>query len=462
MMCASVVFVVASLLRRLLPIALAFALALSSGVRAHGAMVLPRQRGALQQSRYIPSTIDPDAPRDFYPHFPAGVKNDLEGVGEDSQKQAAGSRGWYPYDPYDPNFVWRAGVCGDTVAGPQHHLIGGEFYHGAQLVARYRQGATIGIGLSLIAHHNGFIEAHLCDVSKCPGGDISKECFVSSACTQLNRAVNPECDSGTSMHCGPIDRNYPGRWYMPCTTNSALGYDYYPPEYATFQLPSNFFCEHCVLQWYWAAANDCNPPGVLDYFDGPDRPDWQQCPGQGDARGGVTRNKQPCGGPEYFAEEYYQCADVQIVPLSGARSGVPQPVSAEALELSPQATSTASGDENAGRSYARMKQFGDGVFESLLFWADNIPSRALKHDTIVDISVYKRVGVEAKVTRNVDEVQFYVDGEVVHTARSAPYFMFRTSDAIPAYWDDVPVNRPVTIGASADGEMAEVTVTFVR
>eukprot|EP00178_Gracilaria_changii_P001405 TRINITY_DN1198_c0_g2_i1.p2 TRINITY_DN1198_c0_g2~~TRINITY_DN1198_c0_g2_i1.p2 ORF type:complete len:348 (-),score=70.22 TRINITY_DN1198_c0_g2_i1:4-936(-) len=310
------------------------------------------------------------------------------------------------------------------------------------------------------------MEAHVCDVTKCAGGDISKECFLSGACIQLHRARNAECDSGSSMKCGPIDRNYPGRWYLPCSDpNSPLGYDAYAPEYATFQLPHDFYCEHCVLQWYWAAANGCNPPGVLDYFDGPDRPDWQQCAGQGDARGGVTRNKKPCGGTQYFAEEYYQCADIQIVPLSGARSGAPRAVAADELQLSASAEpEPVAGSDlgNEGRNYPRMSQFGDGVFEQLLLWADNIPSRALQDGSVVDVSVYKRVGIEATVSAPVAQVEFFVDGELVYTAPSAPYFLFRASDAVPAYWDDVIVNRPVTIAAMANGEQAQVTVTFVR
>ncbi|CAN8076940.1 unnamed protein product [Agarophyton chilense] len=453
-MCAPSLVVFACVLVYVLPV-----------VYSHGIMVLPRQRGALPQSRYVPITLDSNAPKDHYPHFPAGRKSDTPGAGKLSQEKAAGSRGWYPYNPYDPNFTFRAGVCGDTVNGEQEHLLGGKFYNNAKIVAQYRQGDTIGIGHSIVSHHNGFIEVHLCDVTKCSGGDISKQCFLSGACVQLYRAPNEACDSGTSMACGPIDRNYPGRWYLPCSNpNSPLGYDAYPPEYATFQLPPDVFCEHCVLQWYWVTANRCNPPGVLDYFDGPDRPDWQQCAGQGGARGGVTRNKKPCGGTQYFAEEYYQCADIQIMPLSGARSDAPLAVSVQDLEpsASPSPSLLQQVDENDDINDARMSQYGDGIFDQLLLWADNNTSRALQHDSVVDVSEYERVGIEATMSAPVDQVEFFVDDELVYTASSAPYFIFRSSDSIPAYWDDIPVNRPLTIATMANGEVAQMTVTFVR
>ncbi|CAN8077314.1 unnamed protein product [Agarophyton chilense] len=410
-------------------------------------MVEPRQRGALLESEFVPFTIDSKAPRDYYVVFPAGIKTGSKLTGKQSQQIAAGAEGWCPYDPYDRKFVWRAGVCGDAVWRQQDHLKGGEYYYNGTIVSRYRQGGTIGIGTVITAHHNGFMEVHVCDTAKCPNGDISRQCFINGGCMQLNRAPNAVCDSGKSMKCGPIDRNFPGRWYLPCSHNIMAGYDYYSPEYATFQLPPDLFCKHCVLQWYWVSANDCNPPGVLDYFDGPDGPTWGTCPGQGDARGGVTRNKEPCGGPELLAEEYYQCADIAIEPLEGGRSAAP--LKSAASEVAKRST---------GRRLPRVPEHGKGVFKELVLWADKVPSRALRNGSVVDVSVYSRIGIEALVNKAVPKVEFYLDNKLVYTGHHSPYFLYRDTQGVPSYWDNKTVNREVTVGAAAKGEAIKVTV----
>ncbi|PXF44460.1 hypothetical protein BWQ96_05788 [Gracilariopsis chorda] len=287
---------------------------------SHGLMVLPRQRGALRKLRYIPYDIDRRAPRDYDKHYPAGDKADVPGAGKRSQEKAAGGGGWTPYNPYDANFRWRSGVCGDKVRGRQEHLKGGKFYHNGMIVAWYLQGDTIGIEHSIVSNHNGFVEVHVCDVSKCPGGDISKECFLNGACTALRRAHNPTCDSGRSMHCGPIDRYNPTRWYLPCSQKNGMGYDIFEAKYATFRLPSHLYCQHCVLQWYWVTANSCSPPGLNNYFTGPDRPHWGKCKGQAGMRGGFGRRKRTCGGRDEFPEEYVQCADISILPRGSTTS----------------------------------------------------------------------------------------------------------------------------------------------
>lgn len=442
---------------------------------AHGLMDLPRQRGAFPQSKYTVGALDPKAPQDFYPHFPAGEKNDRPGAGKLSQEIAAGERGWYPYDPYDPDFTWRAGVCGDPASGAQEHLKGGKFYNGGRIVATYRQGGVIGLGLSIVAHHNGFVEAHVCDTAKCEGGDISKECFRAGGCVQLKRAYQPECESRLSTQCGPIDQRYPGRWYLPCSAdNTGRGWDYFPPQFATFRLPDALHCEHCVLQWYWVGANTCNPPGVLDYYDGPHGPlSWGACRGQGGARGGVTRNKKPCGGTENFAEEYYQCADIRIERVDGGRSA-PRAVSAAAAdddaEADAGALATAGpvpellGDVelSVGRSTPRKPLGAEGKLRGLLLWADNIPSRMLTDGAVVNVRPYDRIGVEAVVNEgeSVEQVTFSVDGTDSYVGRSAPFFLYRDSNAVPFYWRRYPVNRAVAIRAESGGDVVEVSVTF--
>lgn len=282
---------------------------LFGGGDAHGLLSDPRQRGALKISNHITQSIDVSAPQDYECHFPSGDKSIRPGAGYESVRRDAGYY-WTPYEPLNPGFRWRCGVCGDELYGAQHHLRGGKYYGDGRRVRTYEQGSIVFFESEIVTHHNGFYEFYVCDIDRC-GNDISARCFEHGHCTRLLRARGP-CDSGDHRRCGPIDRNYPGRWYLPCggTEPHLMGGQQLSLAYL---LPPWLTCEHCVIQWYWTAANTCNPPGVQEYFTGPDAPRWGDCRGQGGARGGWSSNKGLCGG-EHFPEEYWQCADVRIVP----------------------------------------------------------------------------------------------------------------------------------------------------
>lgn len=310
-------------------------------VIGHGSMTVPLPRGSLStKDSYVPGGFDPSAPVDYKPHFPAGDKTASPGSGLKSQIYAAGPPGWVPFMPLSPTFRWRSGVCGDSRSPNQEHLRGGKYYHNGKIVGTYAQGEEISIEVKINAHHNGFIEVHLCDVEKC-NGEISELCFKKGHCVQLQRAENKECDGGMSKRCAPIDRNYPGRWYFPCSTVPADGKHiefYGENDRISYMLPKDLHCEHCVLQWFWTAANSCNPPGVIEYFDGPDRPrNWGNCPGQGGAIGGVARNHKTCG-VDKFPEEYLQCSDIKILPDEGGDSDPstkPEPTISQKILLKP-------------------------------------------------------------------------------------------------------------------------------
>lgn len=78
-----------------------------------------------------------------------------------------------------------------------------------------------------------------------------------------------------------------------------------------YKLPKGFSCKHCVIQWYWATANSCNPPGFAEYFEKYPMPGWGKCPGDGGAFGGRNPTMAKCGGSK-FPEEFWMCADVRI------------------------------------------------------------------------------------------------------------------------------------------------------
>lgn len=296
---------------------------------AHGCMNTPNQRGTLAgrgrsgQARCSSRVIDWNAEVDYLAHFPAGPRTGRPGEGIAYQRRMAGRFGWVPFEPLKRGFRWRAGVCGDTKSRREAHRKGGKYFHHGMTAASYPEGGVISLGLTVNAHHNGFIELHICNADRC-GGDISESCFRNGFCRQLLRARVPSCDSGYNRYCAPIDPRYPGRWYLPCSNWPLNDYamDHWGvggKGHVKYQLPRGFTCNHCVLQWFWTAANTCNPPGVREYFKSRYGPkNWGRCKGQGGARGGYIDRNKPCGGRD-FPEEYLQCADIKVYPRGGSK-----------------------------------------------------------------------------------------------------------------------------------------------
>lgn len=288
-----------------------------SSVAGHGFMSFPNVRGALNDGvAGVTNNVNKSADIDYYIHYPAGDKRQIKGAGKNYQKNQYKGKPWVPFNPTDRSFVWRSGVCGDRKENnfPHDHLRGGKFYNNAQIVADFAVGGVIDVTMTFNAHHNGFFQLYVCDVSKC-GGEINENCFRNRHCQKLLRARNKKCDSNKSKQCGPIDRNYPERWYLPCESAAdkvpGSARKTYGKGTILYQLPKNLRCDHCVLHWYWTSANNCNPPGVREYFTGLDRPKaWDKtCKGQANARGGYSKNRE-CG--EKFPEEYYLCSDIRI------------------------------------------------------------------------------------------------------------------------------------------------------
>lgn len=198
---------------------------------------------------------------------------------------------------------------------------GGEFYYPPEDPFRtktFEQGEVIDIEINVVSHHNGYFEFYICNLDTCSTDDISTQCFHSGHCEKLLRAPS-YCDSGDSQDCGPIDPNNPGRWYLPCGLFPKGQSLYGGKEKGSmkYQLPADLVCDHCVVQWYWTAANTCNPPGVVEYFESENAPRWPPCQGQGGAIGGYTAVQAPCHGDK-FPEEYWQCSDIRIIPHSSS------------------------------------------------------------------------------------------------------------------------------------------------
>lgn len=449
-------------------------LLLLGSAAAHGVIEEPPQRGCLRgESDFCRRKVSDDAPTDWNMHFPAGDKSFSPGAGQRSQRRAAGSRGWTPFTPLKPNFRWRAGVCGDDMEKRESpHVRGGEYYFNGMVSKTYSQGSVIDISLNIVGYHNGVIEFHLCDVSKCDG-EISQKCFrTPGACHQLQRAVTSDCESGANRRCGPIDRQYPGRWYLPCANYPEVNVmDRFANGAIRYKLPDNVNCEHCVLQWYWAAANQCNPPGLREYFEGPNRPkNWGRCRGESGAEGGYASYMGTCGG-DRFAEEYLQCADVRILPRNGRSATRAPPVSRRSTR--PMTTRRRRNPPGNGSNNGRGQERGSGKncgpynlaqgfasgygrLRDIVLRGDGCRQVSLNKVSYVDIRKFKWIAIEAIVEDGVRSVEFKINGNVMSTDRESPMLMFNGP------WLRPIVNRPMTITITADGDMDSTTVTLTK
>lgn len=278
-------------------------------VQGHGCVVDPRCRATLRtNSITVPDLNLPDIPSDDCPHC-------LNGGGKGAVILAAKNK-WTPWEPLNDKLPFRhdTGLCGDPVADsvPRAHEVGGRFGPPKSLpfVATYKSGSVIEMTADITTNHNGFFEFIICDVTKC-GGDIRESCFKKGHCHLLKRVKTPECESQKSRECGPVDPAYPGRWYVPCRKGGHVGEHFMGGKHMRYQLPAGFNSDHAVLQWYWATANSCNPPGFIEYFERYPMPGWGKCGGDGGAIGGRNPTLSKCGGST-FPEEFWMCADVQV------------------------------------------------------------------------------------------------------------------------------------------------------
>lgn len=297
--------------------------------QGHALIYDPPARGALtMQTPLTLRTVDKNAPEFFHAYWPSGVSGDLSiNNGKENQIETLDGHPYQSFEPQDEAYRWPLGVCGDYRAGDQVRLRGGIYYFGGKIVQTYVEGSIIDIGLNMQAHHRGYMEFHMCDVSKC-GGEISEECFrIPGACHSLKRAVSPACESGATSRCLPIDKSFPERWYVPCSLKhkfymenmdslEAQGiaenriFESWDAGTIQYKLPEGFRCDHCVLHFHWVTGNSCNAPGVREYFTGTSTeeiqpPEHLKC--------AFDTRHNTCGVDRY-PEQYFSCSDVRILP----------------------------------------------------------------------------------------------------------------------------------------------------
>lgn len=153
-------------------------------------------------------------------------------------------------------------------------------------VKTYEAGSVASFEYDLTTPHGGFFEFFLCDTTAT--GDISRSSFTNGDCHQLKRVPNGICDSGSDARCGPIDPEYPGRWYHPCRVSDSLDQDFIVGGKAgtmLYQIP-DVKMDKAVVHAYWQSSNNCNPDGLKEYFQNGGWSAIGNCAGDGGTVGG--------------------------------------------------------------------------------------------------------------------------------------------------------------------------------
>lgn len=450
---------------------------------AHGSVVDPPCRGCTNGYKFWPIPIYAKGDKtDNRAHFPAGDKSVSPGAGLRSQIHAAGYKGWMPYEPTKPGFKFRTGPCGDALwQNPGDHVKGGKYYNGGKTHKVFNQGGQISIDIIIIEHHNGFSEFRLCDAYKC-GGDITNNCLRDSRkCRLLERAHVPSCESRYDKGCGPIDLKHPERWYHPCRGN--MENDFYGNGKMVFKLPSDFYCNHCVLQWHWTAANSCNPPGVIDYFQGAHGPKWGNCKGQGGAVGGFRSDNVFCGGGN-FAEEYVQCSDIKILSNNGGGAshsdsggrgagngfgdGGGGGQSSDSHSANGGNFDSRRESDTVGEEIAPITVSGgnnsEGRIEKIGIYADGeeIGFAYSKNKVVVDMNQFNEITFTAHLFGLNNEAKFFIDGDFKWTDHNFPYVMFGNSNRRFNYWWNPIFNSWLTVEVESHFDTMKIEVLLQK
>lgn len=283
-------------------------------------MCEPRQRGGYYSQK---CSYNLDTPRNPVIDYCAHC---LNGGTVSTVRTHLPSVGWEVYNPTEQSrTARRAGLCGDPL-GRIDHMIGGDFmpYQNVPIVEVYKQGAEVDFLIEVDTNHNGYFEFFLCDLEACSKTDIDISCFEQGHCHRLERVEKDICQtkrSDTTYECGPVDPAYPGRFYLPCRNTGHVGIHLMGGESGTmrYKLPEGLTCKHCVLQWYWATGNSCNPRGVPNYHRVFNNPFGTSCQSDGGGTGAFVSHLSRCG-EDRVPEEFWSCADVQVT-VDGAPAG---------------------------------------------------------------------------------------------------------------------------------------------
>lgn len=195
--------------------------------------------------------------------------------------------------------------------------------NGNAMGGEYVEGGTIVVNSYLATHHNGHMEIRACvmddsDSAKC----TTPEEFEGNELHFLQDLIHPNAE--TSDIPMPADPDYPERgMYAGGQGGPTKSFSF------LYQLPEGISGEKVLLQWKYATANSCSPPGYDKYFgDHPELPDsfWTSEVSVCDwpyPSDGARSTVDPA-----WPEQFFNCAEVAILPYgTSSPTTSPKPTS---------------------------------------------------------------------------------------------------------------------------------------
>jgi hypothetical protein len=220
-------------------------------VAGHGFIMTPASRVSDLTSAYTPTGVSAGGPATVYKEGKLKYPN-----------------GWH-------------GACGDDMTKPYPRMYeaGGQFYsiNGGFSMTYYPQGGTATIQLYVSANHGGYWTFKICPVPDVMAGTSS---------LAENNIVNQQCFDAHQLQVKGTGGTG-NAWFIDPGQSTPF------VQKVTVVFPSALTCKRCVLQWHWLTANSCQPPGL---------PPKYGC------------NCGACGGGGADPEEFWNCADIGIVP----------------------------------------------------------------------------------------------------------------------------------------------------
>lgn len=244
----------------------------------HGFLAVPASRNLLSQNQhYCPHCLANGGPGYTY----------------------AGGRKWTSAGAvmWNPKKNAKHGVCGGRSGDDSGDFEAGGKYVTKKITATYSAGQVITLQVSMSAPHRGRWTFSVCKV---PDGATD---------AQERKAVTQQCMDSHRLTI--VDPKNPGKgtpyWWVGSLPNG----DY------TLQakLPDDIECKRCVLQWHWESGNSCKLPGTPT--------------GKGFE---IDVGKDSCEGATNM-EEFWNCADIAILPKGTPVPPPPKPPKKSAQEI---------------------------------------------------------------------------------------------------------------------------------
>eukprot|EP00904_Undaria_pinnatifida_P011979 jgi/Undpi1/7911/HiC_scaffold_24.g10383.m1 len=233
---------------------------------------------------------------------------------------------------YEPDAIAvRHGICGDPEQTAQEgsNLFGQENAN-YPILETYAEGSVMEVKVVVSTYHWGHLEFFICNADDMtdPDGVVTQGCFNMHP---LDRAT----DDGTASR---IDPNHVGRYYLDPSCRASET-DQSMPEgafsgdvvTARYQLPDGLTCTRCIVQMVYYTGNSCTHPGYDEFNPSswgsecaPTTSDW------------IALGVGMCGDGDFYPEEYWNCADIEIT--SDGNSTRMSPSSTSSTESEPTST----------------------------------------------------------------------------------------------------------------------------